>query len=171
MNRRSFLKLASLGPTLVALQNLPLAGLAGAARAAPRGDAILDAHERELFLTIIERMVDMGEPGAPAPRELGVLETLEGLLAQLDLALVDSVRTALKLVDWWPATGELRFKRFGALTPEEQDASLEGWRRSGLETRRRVFYALRNLSFHAYWSRKETWGLIGYPGPWIRWPS
>jgi hypothetical protein len=158
MNRRSFLKLASLGPTLVALQNLPLAGFAGAARAAPGADAILDAHEQRLFLTIIERMVDTGEAGAPAPRDIGVLETLEGLLAQLDVALVDTIRTALKLVDWWPATGELRFKRFG-------------WRRSGLETRRRVFYALRNVSLFAYWSREETWGLIGYPGPWIRWPS
>jgi hypothetical protein len=171
MNRRSFLKLASLGPTLIALQQLPLAGLAGSARAGAPGGAVLDAHERELFLSIIERMVDTGEPSAPAPRDLGVLETLEGLLEQLDAALVDSVRTALKLVDWWPATGELRFKRFGALTPEEQDESLESWRRSGLETRRRVFYALRNLSLYAYWSREETWGLIGYPGPWIRWPS
>jgi hypothetical protein len=171
MNRRSFLKLASLGSTLLALEHLPLAGFGGSARAAAPAAGILDAHERELLLTIIEHMVDTGEPGAPTPEHLGVVETVEALLAQLDPPLVDSVRTALRLVDWWPATGELRFKRFGALTPEERNESLEGWRRSGLETRRRVFYALRNISLYAYWSHEETWGLIGYGGPWIRWPS
>jgi hypothetical protein len=167
MKRRSFLRLVGLGSTLVALGHLPLGG--PLARAAAAEGEILSAHERELLLAIIERMVDTGEADAPGPRDLGVLETAEALLAQLDSALVEAVRSALRLVDWWPATGELRFKRFGSLTPEEQDESLEGWRRSRLETRRRVFYALRNLSLHAYWSHEETWRLIGYGGPWIRW--
>jgi hypothetical protein len=169
MNRRSFLKLAGLGSALVALGNLPLG--VRLAHAAPGSAGILSAHERELFGMIIERMVDTGQAGAPAPADLGALETVELLLAQLDAALVDAVRTSLRLVDWWPATGGLRFKRFGALSPEEQDESLDGWRRSRLETRRRVFYALRNLSLYAYWTHEETWGLIGYGGPWIRWPA
>ena len=89
------------------------------------------------------------------------------MLARLDEPLVDAVRTALRLVDWWPATTGFRFKRFGSLDPEAQRESLDGWRTSGLATRRRVFYALRNLSLFAYWSHEETWRLIGYPGPWI----
>ena len=80
---------------------------------------------------------------------------------------MNAVRTALDVVDWWPATAGLRFKRFGSLEPGQQDESLDGWRRSSIATRRRVFYSLRNIALFAYWTDERTWPLIGYPGPWL----
>lgn len=167
MRRREFLAATSLGPALLALSSLPLAGFAAADSTPDSGDRVLDDHERELFLAIAERMVETGLPHAPRVRDTGALAAVERALAALDPALVRALRIALALVDWWPALVELRFTRFAALPPEAQDESLEGWRASGSELRRRVFYALRNLAFLGYWSQDATWSLVGYPGPWL----
>lgn len=168
IRRRSFLvRLAGLGPGLVALQQIPFSLVVGTACAQAPGNRHLSAGERVLFGKIIERMVRTGDPKAPTAADVGALDRVELLLAQLDPALVDAIRTALDLVDWWPATAGFRFSRFGSLEPEAQDESLDGWRRSGVATRRRVFYALRNVALFAYWGDERTWDLIGYPGPWI----
>ncbi len=167
MRRREFLALSSLGPALLALSSLPVGAFAAGAPAAPGDTRVLDDAERELFLAIAERMVDTGLANAPRARDVGALATAERALAALDPTLVSALRVALALVDWWPALVELRFTRFASLPPDAQDASLEGWRSSGSELRRRVFYALRNLAFLSYWSQDATWPLIGYPGPWL----
>ena len=168
MNRRAFLKAAlhagALTPAMLALGGLPRAGVA-AAQTRPGG--VLDANESALLEAVIARMVDTGVEGAPSACDVGALGAVEGVLARLDTELVEQLRLALWLVDWWPAVGELRFARFRSLSPEQQDESLEGWRTSGLDSRRLVFYALRNLSMLGYWSQDETWRLIGYGGPWL----
>ena len=177
MRRRTFLKLGALGPAMLALQQLPArAAWVPAAPAAggssdPGAERVLDDDESDLLMAIVERMVDTGDPGAPAPRDIGTLATLETALASLDASLVEELRLALRLVDYWPLVFELRFRRFRSLSAETQDRSLEGWRTSRIETRRRVFYALRNLALLGYWSQDETWPLIGYLGPWIRRPA
>jgi hypothetical protein len=167
VNRRTFLRrVAGLGPALVVLQQLPL-GIVATACAAPPAERLLSEGETKLFGIILERMVRTGVPGAPSAADVGAMQRVEALLAQLDESLVNAIRTALDLVDWWPATAGLRFKRFGSLEPEQQDESLDGWRRSSVATRRRVFYSLRNIALLAYWSDDRTWPLIGYPGPWL----
>ncbi len=177
MRRRTFLKLSAFGPAMLALQQLParamwLPGAPAADGVSELGaESVFDEEESELLMTIVERMVDTGEPAAPAPREIGTLATLQAALASLDASLVDELRLALRLVDYWPLVFEFRFSRFRSLPAEARDQSLEGWRTSRIETRRRVFYALRNLSLLGYWSQDETWPLIGYLGPWIRRPA
>ncbi len=177
MRRRTFLKLSAFGPAMLARQQLParamwLPGAPAADGVSELGaESVFDEEESELLMTIVERMVDTGEPAAPAPREFGTLATLQAALASLDASLVDELRLALHLVDYWPLVFEFRFCRFRSLSAEAQDRSLEGWRSSRIETRRRVFYALRNLSLLGYWSQDETWPLIGYLGPWIRRPA
>jgi len=175
MKRRSFLKLAALGPAMLALQQLPgrgaWASAAGSVTAVGSGTErarVLDDDDADLLMAIVERMVWTGEQSAPAPREIGTLASIEAALATLDETLVEELRLALRLVEYWPVLMEWRFGRFRSLSPEAQDQSLEGWRRSRIETRRRVFYALRNLALLGYWSQDETWPLIGYPGPWVR---
>ncbi len=178
MRRRTFLKLGALGPAMLALEQLPARGawLAGTVPAPersiePGAERIFDDDESELLMAIVDRMVYTGDPGAPEPREIGTLATIEATLALLDESLVDELRLALRLVEYWPLLFEWRFRRFRSLSPEAQDRSLEGWRGSRIETRRRVFYALRNLALLGYWSQDETWPLIGYGGPWIRRPA
>ena len=165
MNRRAFLRAAALGPAMVALARMPLAPAPALASAA--GERILDDDQRDLLLAVTARMVETGRTDAPSPSEVGAVARVERLLASLDPAIADGVKLALRLVDLWPALFELRFRRFRNLPPEEMDESLEGWRRSGLDLRRNVFYGLRALSIFGYWSAEPTWPLIGYPGPWI----
>ena len=166
MKRRDLLRLGALSPALLALSNLPLTALA-ALPPEGGGEPVLSPEDAELLLAVMERMVDTGLPDAPKPREVGALATAERVLGALDPGVATQLVRALWLVDWWPAVVELRFTRFRSLPPEERDASLEGWRTSSLVLRRRVFYALRNLSMLCYWSRDPTWKLIGYGGPWL----
>jgi hypothetical protein len=137
----------------------------------PGENCLLDGDDADLLMAIVERMVDTGEAGAPSPREIGTLAAIEGALAPFGEALIQDLRLALRLVEYWPVFLEWRFGRFRSLSPEAQAQSLEGWRTSRIETRRRVFYALRNLALLGYWSQEETWPLIGYGGPWIRRPA
>jgi hypothetical protein len=63
---------------------------------------------------------------------------------------------------------DLAFARFRELPPEAQDASLRGWMTSGLALRRQGFQALKGLSFYGWYSREESWRLVGYAGPLLR---
>ncbi len=178
MKRRTFLGLGTLGPAMWVLAQLPAraAWLGGTGSTAldatvPGEPCVLDDDDADLLMAIVERMVDTGEAGAPPPREIGTLAAIEGALAPLGEALLQELRLALRLVEYWPVFLEWRFGRFRSLSPEAQARSLEGWRTSRIETRRRVFYALRNLALLGYWSQDETWPLIGYGGPWIRRPT
>jgi hypothetical protein len=166
LKRRDLLRLGAFAPAMLALSNLPVAAQAALAADAP-GEPWLDPADADLLLAVMERMVDTGLPDAPSPREVGALASAERVLAALDPAVATQVVRALWLVDWWPALVELRFARFRSLPPELRDASLDGWRTSGIALRRQVFYALRNLSMLCYWSRDPTWKLIGYGGPWL----
>jgi hypothetical protein len=166
MKRRDLLRIGAFGPALLALSNLPLGALAALAPEAAAEPA-LDRDDADLLLAVMERMVDTGVADAPTPRDVGALETAQRVLGALDPAVAGQLVLALRLVDWWPALVELRFARFRSLAPDERDASLEGFRTSSLLLRRRVFYALRNLSFLCYWSRDPTWRLLGYGGPWL----
>lgn len=167
MNRRSFLRAGLFASAMLAVGNLPHT----AAARGERPTRVLDDSERELLAAIAERMVDTGEPSAPALRDTKALDAMEQALASLEPALLDQLRWALWLLDVWPALFDLRFTRFRTLSAQEQDASLEGWRSSSWPARRRVFYALRNLAMLGYWSQPETWRLIGYGGPWLDKPA
>jgi hypothetical protein len=166
VNRRTFLRLGTLGPALLALEGL--AFRPPGARAGDRpGQEVLASGLREILGAVAERMVDTGEPGAPSLADVGAIERIEQLLAGLDRELVRSVKLLLRIVDLWPAVMELRFRRFRSLTDEEKDESLEGWLTSGIALRRQIFYALRTLAQYGYWTDEATWPLVGYPGPMI----
>jgi hypothetical protein len=152
---------------MLALSRLPLAPATAYADGS-EAVSVLDGDQRGLLLAISTRMVETGRPDAPSPSDVAAIPRIERLLGSLGADRVDGVKLALRLVDLWPVLFELRFRRFRNLTPEQQDESLDGWRRSGLELRRRVFYALRAVAIYGYWSADATWPLIGYGGPWIR---
>jgi hypothetical protein len=166
VNRRAFLRLGAITPALLALERLPL--LPRAARAAVADpEPILSPESRRVLLAVIERVVDTGEPHAPKPSDVGAVERIEQLLSVSDPDVSNSLGLALRLVQFWPAVVELRFRRFSSLDDSEKDESLEGWRRSRIELRRRVFEALRSVALYGYWSAPATWPLIGYGGPLI----
>ena len=168
-SRRGFLGLIGSGTALASLASLralPAAADPAAAIAA----RFFGPREREILTQIVERMVDTGEPGAPAVRETRAIATIDTLCASLDPGATAPLPTLLRLVEWGPLLFEHRFARFTQLDANAQDVALDGWMRSSFTLRRKGFYALRNLALLGYWSQDETWPLVGYAGPLLRRP-
>lgn len=166
--RRGFLRLAGAGAALGALAQLR--ALPAAALAAPDADAprFFAPAEREILTQVVERMVESGEPDAPAVRETDTIATLDALCRTLDPALVQPLPWLLRAVEYGPFVLDLTFSRFTRMTEAQKDASLEAWLRSRWPLRRQAFLALRNLALLGYYSQEETWPLIGYAGPLLR---
>jgi len=168
IHRRGFLALsARLGGTaglsaLAGLRSLP----AGADEAVPSVTpaAFFSVRERAVLAAVVARMVATGDPRAPALERTHTLDVIDAACGKLAPAVTELLPTALRLVEWWPFLFELRFRRFSELPAAEQDASLEGWQKSGLAVRRTAFLALRNLALLGWWSQEETWPLIDYRG-------
>jgi hypothetical protein len=166
-DRRGFLALS-----LTLGGSAGLAGIAGL-RALPAAadppasgaDAFFSAGERQILAAVVARMVDTGDPRAPALEDTRALDVIDGACAALAPELTKPLPLALRLFEWWPFLFELRFRRFSDLAPEAQDASLTGWMQSRFAIRRTAFLALRNLAMLGWWSQDETWPLIGYRGP------
>jgi hypothetical protein len=172
VSRRSFLTLAGSGAALAALARVaPGAGLAcGPGAAPPAGVAggFFSEDEREILTAVVERMVDTGLPDAPRVRESGAVDAIDRLCGGLDRELTRPLPALLRLVDWGPYLFDLAFARFRELPPEAQDASLQGWMTSGLALRRQGFQALKGLACFGWYSREESWRLVGYAGPLLR---
>ncbi|MEB2345879.1 MAG: hypothetical protein OZ948_14200 [Deltaproteobacteria bacterium] len=165
--RRGFLRLAGGTGALAGLAQLR-ALPADAAGEAPTGGApFFAAREREILTRIVERMVDTGEPGAPAVRDTGAIDTIDRLCRALDPALTAPLPALVRLVEWGPLLFDGRLARFSSLDEAGRDAHLAGWMQSRIGLRRLAFLALRNLALLGYWSQDATWPLIGYRGPLI----
>lgn len=172
VSRRSFLTLAGSGAALAALARVaPGAALAcGPAASPPAGAPVgfFSEDERAILTAVALRMVDTGLPGAPRVRESGAVDVIDRLCGTLDAELTRPLPALLRLVEWGPYIFDRAFARFRELPPEAQDASLEGWMTSGLALRRQGFQALKGLSFYGWYSREESWRLVGYAGPLLR---
>lgn len=163
--RRGFLRGAGTAASLAAISQIRTLPAAAELLAAPDGKRFFSQSEAEILTQIVERMVDTGEPDAPAVRETRAIATIDGLVRGLDPAVGGPLPLTLRLFDWGPPIFDFTLKRFTKMTDAEKDASLTAWMTSRLSLRRQVFAALRNLAFLGYYSQEETWSLIGYPGP------
>lgn len=163
-SRRGFLRL--LGGTAALGGLARIHALPAAAASTGAGEARFFApREREILTQVVERMVDTGEPGAPAVRETHAVDAIDALCRALDADATAPLPALLRLVEWGPLLFEARPARFTTLDDAAKDAHLTGWMESRLGVRRLGFQALRNLALLGYWSQDETWPLIGYAGP------
>jgi hypothetical protein len=165
--RRSFLRLAGGTAAFAALANLrslPAAAAAGSEA------AFFAPAEAEILTQVVERMVETGEPAAPAVRATRAIATIDALCASLDPGATAPLPALLRLVEWGPPLFDGRLTRFTALDAAGKDVALAGWMDSRFAWRRMAFLALRNLALLGYWSQDETWPLIGYRGPLIASP-
>lgn len=169
LTRRGFLRLGGATAALAGLTQIrviPPAANAAAA-ATTTGSRFFDAQETEILTQLVERLVETGEPDAPAVRETGTVATIDALCRTLDPELTSVLPTALRLFEWGPVLFDWRLSRFTRLDDAGKDASLHGWMTSRLPARRQGFLAIRNLALLGYYSQPETWPLIGYAGPLI----
>lgn len=169
LTRRGFLRLGGATAAFAGLTQIrvipPAAHAAGARTATAGGPRFFDEQETEILTQLVERLVETGEPEAPAIRETRTVATIDALCRELDPALTSVLPTALRLFEWGPLLFEFRLSRFTRLDDAGKDASLHGWMTSRLAARRQGFLAIRNLALLGYYSQPETWPLIGYAGP------
>ena len=170
-SRRGFLGLVGSGAAFASLSRVGVVPAAAAAAARTGATHFFGERDTEILTALVARMVDTGEPGAPAVRDTRAIATIDALCAGLDPDTTAPLPALLRLVEWGPLLFEGRLARFTTLDAAGQDASLAGWMNSRLPLRRQAFYALRNLSLLGYWSQDETWPLIGYAGPLLRRPG
>ena len=159
--RRGFLRVAGGSAAFASLANLR----ALPAAASGTGGRFFAPAEREVLTQVVERMVETGEPAAPAVRATGAIDAIDALCLSLDPDATAPLPPLLRLVEWSPLVFDGRFSRFTTLADDEQDRALTGWMRSRFAWRRMAFLALRNLALLGYWSQDATWPLIGYRGP------
>ncbi len=80
----------------------------------------------------------------------------QGELAQL-LSLLSTAPGRRGLADLAPDWPEA--------TPAEVQTALQGMRVASLSLKQQAYFALHDASVGAYFSERDTWGLMGYPGP------
>lgn len=166
LTRRGFFRLGATTAALAGLTQIRvLPPAAQAIAATSTGPRFFDERETEILTQLVERLVETGEPEAPAVRETGTVATIDALCRGLDPALTSILPSALRLFEWGPVLFEFRLARFTRLDDAKKDASLRGWMTSRLAARRQGFLAIRNLALLGYYSQPETWPLIGYAGP------
>jgi hypothetical protein len=166
LSRRGFLRLGAASAAFVGLAQLrAVPAAARSATTAEAGAGFFAPRETEILTQVVERLVDTGEPDAPAVRETRTVQTIDSLCRGLDPALTGLLPAALRLFEWGPVLFDRRLARFTSLDDDGKDDSLRGWRSSRLAVRRQAFYAIRNLAFLGYYSQEEVWPLVGYAGP------
>jgi hypothetical protein len=105
--------------------------------------------------------------GLPEEAREGLGGFIDGLLADLPPTSQGQARLMLRVVEHGTHLFDLKPQRFTRLGPAEQDAYLRGWMESTLGARRVIFRALKTLAALGYYAQTQSFGEIGYDGPWL----
>jgi hypothetical protein len=169
-SRRGFLKKSLLGVAFLAIAGaVPLALRRGRLRALPPGAKLwlLTPAEYSVLAAVADRIFSPLSPGQPTPEAIGVALKIDALMAGADPTSQKDFKQLLDLFE--NGLAGLLFggqaKPFTERSPEEQTATLEGWRFSRFGLRRSGFQALMRLCNAVYYSDPLTYQEIGYPGP------
>ena len=158
--RRSLLRASASGVVLLASGSLLFAGC----RSYPEPPVVLgffNAQEYAVFNAIARATLGLGD------RKLDVAAEVDRLVARMERSVRRDIRWSLRIFEHGTHFFDLQGKRFTRLDREDQEAYLTGWMESSLGARRLVFRALKLLAALGYYGTAETWGRIGYEGPWI----
>jgi hypothetical protein len=169
--RRGFLKKGLLGGALLVVGGVTGLALRSTRLGKPaRAPLRLLSPAQHAVLAAIAARVVPGD-GAPATwpsaEAVDCAGKIDGLLALAHPSVGDEFKLLLGLFENGLAglfihTSPTPFTR---LSPAEQDARLEAWRRSRLVLLRSGYQALVRLVHATYFSSPEVYPLVGYPGP------
>lgn len=172
-SRRRFLQVGLLGGALLAV-----AGLAGQSTRG-RGPAgplqVFSDEEYRIVAAIAERLCPGGKgPGGealPSASQIGLTEKLDAFMARSDPWSQTDLKRLLVLFEsaWGGLLLEGRVTPFTALSPEEQDETLESWRTSGLDIKRTGYSVIRALLVTRYWADPRVYPATGYRGAPAAW--
>jgi hypothetical protein len=153
------LALARVRPLPVASAAEATAGAAGLTMLAPADARILTA--------VAERITYTGDPAMPSFATTGGLRTIDTALRQLPPDVPRQLSWGLWLFEYAPPLFVGKPARFTGLDTAWQDIYVATWADSGLQIRRLVFQALKNLSMLGYYAQDATWPGIHYGGPMV----
>jgi hypothetical protein len=127
---------------------------------------VFSESQADVLTAIVERMVDSGDASMPAVRDTRAIQIIDHTLTHVDETVQAQLQWLLTLFQYGPPLFDLRLATFTSMSPEDQDAYIQGWAGSRFETRRLAFRALKNLSMLGYYADDTTWPGIHYTGPW-----
>ena len=106
--------------------------------------------EHEVLKSVCAYMV-----GVPCNAALDIpVITIDTFVKQLPKALQTKLRFALLLFQWGPPLFIGKLCRFTQLTPRDAVKYIEGWAKSRLGARRKLFRGLRDIAFLGYYSNR-----------------
>lgn len=165
MQRRTLLKLGVVSGTVLALAG------GAAAMIKPgfeRGE--LTVVGREVFRAIGLGVLDKTLPDAAASKS-AALDILLGDISVLLAALPAHAQAEASQLLSILGTSAGRYGLAGLDTPwatasaAQIQAALQGMRLSSLAVRQQAYAALHDITAGAYFSKPDSWALLGYPGP------
>jgi len=118
---------------------------------------------RDTFLALADRIVPDEGPSAPGARSDQTLAAAELFLASQDEGTRSKLCLLLAVFEWGAAVK--CGGRFTRLPAGKQDAYMRAWEHSGIQLFRFGFASLRNLVLLSFYTRPESWPMLGYPGP------
>jgi len=165
MQRRTLLKLGLGASVTLAVLGGGMAwlrpGLSGARLSEPA---------RALMRAVAEAVLDGSLPADTAARATALdahLERLQAAIAGFPPSTRSELSQLLSLLTTAP--GRLAIAGLLQVWPDAgvaaTQAALQAMRVSGVDLRRQVYQALRDLTNAAYYADASTWPLLGYPGP------
>ncbi len=121
---------------------------------APENARLLTARETAVVAAAGDALFPRGGAIPPSGSQAGAAEWVDGYVASVPAMMRILMRLLFLLVEQatllFPAPGSGGRRRFSALSLEQQQAVLEGWRTSSLFPRRLVFTSLRAILCMAY---------------------
>ncbi len=108
-----------------------------------------------------------GEALLGSPVRESHIAGVEPLIARLRPLDRLQLRALLVLLDRGAPLLTGRLLRFADLPLETRERTLRAWADSALPVRRRAVVALKTLSALAYYGSENSWGDVGYDGPWL----
>lgn len=125
--------------------------------------SFLNRSRRATFLALADRIVPDEGADAPGARSDATVAAAELFLASQDEATRSKLRLLLRVFEWGAA---FKFgRRFTLLPAGEQDTYMQAWERSRIQLFRFGFSSLRNLVLLSFYTRPDSWPMLGYPGP------
>ncbi|MDT8989309.1 hypothetical protein RQP54_00375 [Curvibacter sp. APW13] len=161
LGRRRFLRL--LGTLGAAGATAPLLTACSGADAPAQRLLVLSSGQAVTMAAIAAAVVP-SQQGFPSVAQAQVVQRLDEELWLSDASIQDDMRAALDVAEWLPlAYGH--FSRFTRLERTAQQALLQRWMASSVETVRAIGTNLKLVSHFMYFGHPSTWAAIGYDGP------
>ncbi|TXH88065.1 MAG: hypothetical protein E6Q78_12520 [Rhodoferax sp.] len=166
LGRRRFLRLISALGTASATG--PLLTACSDTDAPPARLLVLSASQGVTMAALAAAVVPT-QKGFPTVGEAQVVQRLDEELWLSDTSIQDDMRAALDVAEWLPLLYG-HFSRFSRLERTAQQALLQRWMESGVETIRAIGTNLKLVSHFMYFGHPSSWAAIGYDGPFQKRP-